>query len=468
MALTENIVIPAALRKRFPCVFLDEMQDTQKFQDELLCEIFPLSNPEINVQRFGDPDQAIFHGIGSEEPNDSFNGKLPEDMDFIVHKSHRFDAQLSNKIKSLSHNEVPLETELSDNAIADRLSIHSRGENFQHSVIVFNDDSRKNVIKKFAGIVSDQFDREYKETNEFMVKVVGAVGNEIDPNAEQLKIGHYWEDYDKKNSKSNYKETSLIDAVRYCRQSSSIDWAGSYGLLLKCILKLLRVANIKDEDNKYFSATSLKLFLKEQNEWDNFREAIYLMLNDKHHINQVFWNNICNALGTIFKFENIPANAIQFMSFVEGEIQDEAVVDEDWQHGNVLITLGENRIMHPDGFSIELSTIHGVKGETHDATLILETKNYNYDLLAMLLHFTGECPSGDVKNKDLKDKPTNVRNPLKMANKQFLRQLYVAASRPRHLLCFAIHEDRISLPQRNSLTNLGWCFSDSGNGDTDG
>lgn len=51
---------------------------------------------------------------------------------------------------------------------------------------------------------------------------------------------------------------------------------------------------------------------------------------------------------------------------------------------------------------------------------------------------------------------------------KFSRQLYVAASRPRHLLCLAIHEDRISQPQRDALINLGWCLSDLGNGDTDG
>lgn len=51
---------------------------------------------------------------------------------------------------------------------------------------------------------------------------------------------------------------------------------------------------------------------------------------------------------------------------------------------------------------------------------------------------------------------------------KFSRQLYVAASRPLHLLCLAIHEDRISQPQRDALINLGWCLSDLGNGDTDG
>lgn len=39
---------------------------------------------------------------------------------------------------------------------------------------------------------------------------------------------------------------------------------------------------------------------------------------------------------------------------------------------------------------------------------------------------------------------------------KFARQLYVAASRPRYLLCLAIHEDHISQEQRTALNNLGW------------
>lgn len=41
-----------------------------------------------------------------------------------------------------------------------------------------------------------------------------------------------------------------------------------------------------------------------------------------------------------------------------------------------------------NGLEIEVATIHAVKGETHDATLILETKfNYFYDLKSLLDFF---------------------------------------------------------------------------------
>lgn len=75
IALAKNTNLASIMQKRFPVVFIDEMQDTQKFQDEVLQQTFPLDNASVIVQRFGDPDQAIFHGMGKDELNESFNKK---------------------------------------------------------------------------------------------------------------------------------------------------------------------------------------------------------------------------------------------------------------------------------------------------------------------------------------------------------------------------------------------------------
>jgi DNA helicase-2/ATP-dependent DNA helicase PcrA len=176
----ENDKLCKALSKRFPFVFIDEMQDTQKFQDELLQRIFPLDDTSVTVQRFGDPDQAIFHGIGKEESNESFNGKQAGGMDFVVNKSHRFDENLASKIKSLSVNQITLSSELSGEALNDRLNACSQEEGFQHSILVFNDDTIGSVVQSFTDIISEQFQNEYKASERFTVKIVGAVGNEMD------------------------------------------------------------------------------------------------------------------------------------------------------------------------------------------------------------------------------------------------------------------------------------------------
>ena len=453
-AISENKAFPSVLWSRFPCVFLDEMQDTQKFQDELLREIFPLDESSLIVQRFGDPDQAIFHGIGSEEPNESFNGKARENMDVVIHKSHRFDNGLADKIKCLSFNEVPLESELELEALTQRAEAHDLGDIFEHTIIVFNDDTRDVVFDRFAQIIANQFEEQYRKTEKFSAKIVGAVGNEIEPSADQLKIGHYWPDYDKTKSKASFKETSLIEAVRYCRLSSSIDWVDNYKLLINCILKLMRMAGREDENDRYFSLSTLKAELIDRSKWGNFRECVFLMLNDDYVLDHQLWQDICRLLIRLLELDDIQVNVSDYLAYQEEveskDTKNEVVSSES----NYLISLVDNKIKCSDGFNIELSTIHGVKGETHDATLILETKNQIFDLEAMLPYLIGNLPSEDHPNVNLVDKP-HWRRKFK-PNKVFMRQFYVAASRPKHLLCLALHSDRISNEQIDLLQEKGW------------
>ena len=449
-ACTNNTNLGEALRERFPYVLIDEMQDTQKFQDELLCEIFPTDGKTI-VQRFGDPDQSIFHGVGSEKPNQSFNGKSRSDMDFIIHKSHRFDSALSSRIKCFSFNEISLETELSEKALADRTKAHSDGGRFEHTIIVFNDETQNRVVEYFAEIVSNQFSTEYKEAKNFTVKVVGAVGKEIDPNSKQLRIGHYWPSYDKTKSKTSYRETCFIDAVRHCQSDSSVDWSVKYRLLVTCILKLMRMSKKKDDAGMYFSAATLRVVLIKNQSWERFRKGMFYLLNDSRATEYIFWDRVCEKFVNLLGLEKLPKEATEYITFTE---QIVLKTEENTKANNgtsVLTSMKNNRIAHPDGFNLDLSTIHGVKGETHDATLIIETKNHTFDLEKMLPFLTGKLPNVDCPINELADKPNSRR-----ANKIFMRQLYVAMSRPKHLLCLAIHSDHIVEEDKRMLREREW------------
>ena len=73
------------------------------------------------------------------------------------------------------------------------------------------------------------------------------------------------------------------------------------------------------------------------------------------------------------------------------------------------------------GRKIEFDTIHGVKGETHDATLYLETDRQGASDLSRILPYYGVGKKGKSKLFD------------------YSRKLaYVGMSRPRKLLCVAM------------------------------
>jgi superfamily I DNA/RNA helicase len=84
-----------------------------------------------------------------------------------------------------------------------------------------------------------------------------------------------------------------------------------------------------------------------------------------------------------------------------------------------------NLYKHEDGdinFEIEISTIHKVKGETHTATLVVETFKNGYDLFHLLKLLQGKKFAG--------------------ANEDKKKLLYVAMSRATHFLCLAIHREQ--------------------------
>ena len=99
-----------------------------------------------------------------------------------------------------------------------------------------------------------------------------------------------------------------------------------------------------------------------------------------------------------------------------------------------------------------------MKGETHDATLILETKNRAHDIGGMIQYFSRERPDADNSNRDLRDNPHHTAG--NAASKKFLRQLFVAMSRPKHLLCIAVHKDRLPNDKRAALVETGWSVID--------
>ncbi|HCE1584304.1 TPA: UvrD-helicase domain-containing protein [Vibrio parahaemolyticus] len=452
--LENNTAIKISLRKRFPYVLLDEMQDTQEFQDNLLCEIFPTNSCESIVQRFGDPDQSIFLGVGNEKPNLSFNGKSRDNMSFLIHRSHRFDERLSNLIKPLSFNGINLETEVSEREAKIRSQAHSTNGNFEHTIILFTEDTRDIVIDKFAQIVSSQFSTNHKKSQKFTAKVVGAVGKKIVLNADQLRIGHYWPQYEKSKSKDNYQETSLIDAVRYCQRNVSYDWADKYKFLVSCILKLIKFSGKVDEDGRYYTASTLRLLLSKNGNWESFRKGVLYLLKNHEATHSKKWDKVCSRFSDLLELPQLQSDAIAYIAFSEEPTITQLEPAEESQSRIVITSLEDNKITHKDGFNIELTTIHSVKGETHDATLILETKNHTYDLETMMPYLTGEYPSADQPNIQLPEKPNSKR--AFKPNKVFMRQLYVAMSRPKHLLCFAMHADRISHEQRILLSKRGW------------
>jgi hypothetical protein len=86
-----------------------------------------------------------------------------------------------------------------------------------------------------------------------------------------------------------------------------------------------------------------------------------------------------------------------------------------------------------------VTTIHSVKGETHDATLLLETCfKRGHDLrkaIPFLAYNGNDCASADDSTKE------------------HLKRIYVAMTRPRELLCLALLKDHLGPNKKTKNEN---------------
>ncbi len=405
----EHPEIISALQKRFPIVIIDEMQDTQKFQDTLINQIFDHEN--VLLQRLGDPDQAIFDGIGGDEPNNSYNGK--ENL-YSIKTSHRFGLDICSKIIGLSYNKL-------DQLSSDRDPSHG---NCSHTIFLYGDTSCELVLDAFGDLVA----REDLDNKWGTVKAVGGV----EGSGEVGHISKYWSKYDRSKSASSPKPKKLIHIAYLCQEQSKGHLSSNFDLLVQGIVDLLRKADIKtrnkDGNEVYFSRRSLMWWLKEKEKYHEFRKILASIMLDAD-LSVARWAAYIEKLKAIHELNALTTEANEFL---EHDATLEAV-DED-------IVTTTNMYLCESGREIEVGTIHSVKGETHDATLILETKYYQDDVNQMLPYIIDAT----------KGQPTTDRK------KSFMRKLYVAGSRPRHLLCMAMHKDNISDGQIADLIALEW------------
>ena len=99
-----------------------------------------------------------------------------------------------------------------------------------------------------------------------------------------------------------------------------------------------------------------------------------------------------------------------------------------------------NTFVSDAGDLIEIGTVHSVKGETHTATLFLETFNYDLDSKRLLPFCLGKYPAADARK-------ARHRSNLKVA--------HVAFSRPTHLLAFACCNEHVAGHEKD-FQEAGW------------
>ena len=142
------------------------------------------------------------------------------------------------------------------------------------------------------------------------------------------------------------------------------------------------------------------------------------------------------AIGTALAgVQALPAEAEEFLAWSGPDGEEEQAAERTCPDNFYRYPLEDPQV------SIRLGSIHAVKGETHTATLVLDTFHRAHHLKTLKPWLLGNKSGGNAEGDP-------VQRRLKLH--------YVGMTRPARLLCLAMRNDALNEAEIAKLRERGW------------
>ena len=393
-----------SIRLRFKYVFVDEMQDMNRSQLELLEKLF--NHSTVVYQRIGDINQSIFNQVQSN--------KIWEfrDTPLILHKTLRLPSQIAAIVERFS-----LYTDI------DHSIVSTHASNIPPYLFTYNDSTIRKVLVQFV----QKIKYHNLQNEKAIFKGIAWVAQKKDKN---LSLLNYFPGFSKPSITKHNHFRSLTEAIQIIFQeaNSTKNFKSIFKIITQICMELLRLENINNpQTDTPYSYFSFWEKLKERGQNDCFRQHIYSLCQKIFTTSSITisdFHDLLSVLAEIFKFKYSKLS----LNFRTNSTYPPLTELE--KHPKNIFSL--------DNITIELGTIHSIKGETHTATLVMETQYYTTESQKIL---------NILKGKEIKKPKTREAEAMKM--------LYVAMSRPTDLLCFACNEKNIQGHEKE-IEKAGW------------
>lgn len=425
--------VSEAIRRRFPLLFIDEVQDTSEDQARLLHRLFMSGDSPVRRQRFGDSNQAIYEH--SNQADAAKTDPFPSSMaKVVVANSHRFGpgiASFADALAVVPHGLVgcgpPKSTVLSD----------TTGRN---AIFLFDDASVGSVLSAYARCLQEVFTVEELRSGTFVA--VGAVHRTTEVDKVPRSVSHYWPQYDHELAGSEPKPDSFC---RYIVAGRKLGTHGEFYAVLdkiaEALLRLARSANpeARIEHRRRSHRQVLQLLADRPDELEAYRRLV-----------TAFGRGRCSPSASDWEQRWRPLVSGLACAISGGRPDGETTRAFLTWHAFEEVASGHTRLQHDNVFRyppdepqvrIRLGSIHSVKGETHTSTLVLETFFKAHHLKTLKPWLLGQRSGGGS---------AGVQNLAR------LRQHYVAMTRPTHLVCLALRRDTFSDEEIVVLKSRGW------------
>ncbi|KQY26157.1 DNA helicase UvrD [Caulobacter sp. Root487D2Y] len=427
--------VAAALRERFPFVFVDEAQDNSEAQSALLHRVFLDGANPSRRQRFGDSNQAIYSSAFDQ--SGASTDPFPGTNKFDLPRSYRFNQTTADQVKDLGVVPQPLM------GAGPSLSA-IKGAAKAPAIFLFDDDSVGDVLPRYAAHLIGQFTEGELRAGTY----VAVAGVHESDRAEPVpcSMGHYAPHYDAACGRRDASQATFAQYLSRARFEMG-NTGNVFPLVHATASAVLTLANIAGADLSLYGRKSPHRRVLEKLDGNTaaYNALLELVFAHKGDLSKAVWDangkplaiSIAEAIASM-----APVVTHAFLVWPEHgsgtELKDEKPVPRN-----------DNLFSYPHAepkVHIRLGSIHSVKGETHTATLVLESFYYNHHLNELKPWLLG-ARSGGMK------KGTTFEGPRLLGR---LRLHYVAMTRSSHLLCIAMRKDALTDADIATLQGRGW------------
>ncbi|MEL7124455.1 MAG: UvrD-helicase domain-containing protein, partial [Bacteroidota bacterium] len=332
------------IQNRFHFVFVDEMQDMDKHQyDVLEALFFDGGNAPCVYQRIGDKNQSIFNG----------NVKLNQvwinrNSILNINGSHRLTPQVAGIIDCLA---VERDEEFQVIGLRD-------GELKPH-LLVYEDRNIDKVLFEYSNILNRFIHSGHIDPN--LHKTFKAIAwRKIHEDDDKIALSDYYQDFSIETHVRKIDfvclESYLINIDYYSKTLES-----ARKNILNALIRILRLEDVIDSNGRYFTKRKLLQHLKEEY-YDQYEDL-------KLHLYQWSMKLVKGLKEDVYL--SVKEYLIDFLKIFEKEISSsENFINERIELSEADIvdgaTQGEkvSNLVNYHGFDIEVSTVHGTKGQT--------------------------------------------------------------------------------------------------------
>lgn len=417
LALKTCPLLVDVVHRRFPMVFIDEMQDTSWDQESFLNRIF---DGKSVLQRFGDVDQKI---LSDEENVDLLT--FPRDEHGCISSSKRFGAAIADAVGSVRVS--------GEAVVGEGASSHAP------ILLLYATTDATKVVSHYGRLVLDRLSTEDIGTRE--VKAMSARKSGESKVEAGRHLVDYWPTYGGGQQSTGMRSESFWGLIGDARKSL-LDPSLSLRVsdVRRALLLVLRAAGaplVHDVRDARALPRAASEFVP-SGPIEGLTRQLALsgeqlcVVGQRDALFQLVYAGLKPYLPDPLQFDAFKALR---------------VFDETGLPGAASATATTRCQVSHQGRSLEfgLGTVAGMKGETHAASLVLESYGGNskkFDVALGLEYIAGLAP------KKLEKLPKTQQAQM--------RNLYVAMSRPTTLLCLAANESRVSQSLRDALATKGW------------